>query len=306
MWRLADEQLDTFVDRGLMRIPRGLREAVLAVGHRRSSRRACRGPRRVPCRLRRRTGRPARRRGADDAQPVAMAERQVPRLHRGSQAPATCRRPDRTGAGEVRRRIDSGHRRRDEPVDVPVRGGHRDDDEAASARRCAILAENPEYETYLREDRGRIPAFLEETLRMESPVKSHFRMARTSTTIGDTEIPAGTTVMLLPGACNRDRTKVPDPHTFRPDRRNVREQIAFVRGVHSCPGAPLARAEGRDLAESDSGPDDRLHGFRRSTTARRRRDAIAMSPRSSCVGWQNCTWSSSRTRKSSHIATLFT
>ena len=26
---------------------------------------------------------------------------------------------------------------------------------------------------------------------------------------------------------------------------NVREQIAFIRGVHSCPGAPLARAEGR-------------------------------------------------------------
>jgi cytochrome P450 len=108
-----------------------------------------------------------------------------------------------------------------------------------------ILAENPEYETYLREDRGRIPAFLEETLRMESPVKSHFRMARTSTTIGDTEIPAGTTVMLLPGACNRDGRKFPDPDTFRPDRRNVREQIAFVRGAHSCPGAPLARTEGK-------------------------------------------------------------
>jgi cytochrome P450 len=25
----------------------------------------------------------------------------------------------------------------------------------------------------------------------------------------------------------------------------VREQIAFIRGAHSCPGAPLARAEGR-------------------------------------------------------------
>jgi cytochrome P450 len=108
-----------------------------------------------------------------------------------------------------------------------------------------IIAENSEYETYLREDRSRIPAFLEETLRMESPVKSHFRMARTSTTVGETEVPAGTTVMLLPGACNRDARKFDDPDTFRPDRRNVREQIAFIRGVHSCPGAPLARSEGR-------------------------------------------------------------
>lgn len=108
-----------------------------------------------------------------------------------------------------------------------------------------FIAENPGSEAMLRDDRSKIPAFLEETLRMESPVKSHFRMARTSTTIGDIEVPAGTTVMLLPGACNRDERKFDDPHEFRADRANVREQIAFIRGAHSCPGAPLARAEGR-------------------------------------------------------------
>ena len=108
-----------------------------------------------------------------------------------------------------------------------------------------IIAENPEFEALLRDDRSRIPAFLEETLRMESPVKAHFRMARTSTTIGDVRVPAGTTVMLLPGACNRDERKFDAPNTFRADRSNVREHIAFVRGVHSCPGAPLARTEGR-------------------------------------------------------------
>ena len=58
-------------------------------------------------------------------------------------------------------------------------------------------------------------------------------------------MPAGTTVMLLPGACNRDARKFDEPDTFRADRRNVREHIAFIRGVHSCPGAPLARTEGR-------------------------------------------------------------
>jgi cytochrome P450 len=108
-----------------------------------------------------------------------------------------------------------------------------------------VLGEDPEIQASLRADRSRIPAFLEETLRVESPVKAHFRMARTTTTIGDVVVPAGTTVMLLPGACNRDATKFEDPDTFRPDRPNVREQIAFVRGPHSCPGAPLARAEGR-------------------------------------------------------------
>lgn len=108
-----------------------------------------------------------------------------------------------------------------------------------------FVADNPGFEKELRDDRSKIPAFLEETLRMESPVKAHFRMARTTTKIGEVEVPAGTTVMLLPGACNRDERKFADPDTFRADRPNVREQIAFIRGIHSCPGAPLARAEGR-------------------------------------------------------------
>ena len=108
-----------------------------------------------------------------------------------------------------------------------------------------MMAENPEIQALLREDRSKIPTFVEEALRTESPVKCHFRMARTSTTIGDTEIPAGTTVMLLPGASNRDERKFDDPSEFRVDRPNVREHIAFGRGNHSCPGAPLARAEGR-------------------------------------------------------------
>lgn len=108
-----------------------------------------------------------------------------------------------------------------------------------------FIGDNPGFEQMLRRDRSKIPAFLEETLRLESPVKSHFRMAGTTTSIGDVRVPAGTTVMVLPGACNRDGRKFPDPDTFRPDRSNVREQIAFIRGAHSCPGAPLARAEGR-------------------------------------------------------------
>jgi cytochrome P450 len=108
-----------------------------------------------------------------------------------------------------------------------------------------IIGDSPEFEKALREDRSKIAAFLEETLRMESPVKSHFRIARSTTTVGDVKVPAGTTVMVLPGACNRDERKFADPNTFRPDRPNVREQIAFIRGAHSCPGAPLARAEGR-------------------------------------------------------------
>lgn len=107
------------------------------------------------------------------------------------------------------------------------------------------LGERPDVQQYLRDNRDKIPVFLEETLRLESPVKSHFRMARTTTSIGECPIPAGTTIMLLPGASNRDPRKFDAPNELQVDRPNVREHVAFGRGVHSCPGAPLARAEGR-------------------------------------------------------------
>lgn len=108
-----------------------------------------------------------------------------------------------------------------------------------------VVGERPDIQQQLRDNRALIPSFLEESLRMESPVKSHFRLARTNTRVGDVDVPAGTIIMLLPGASNRDPRKFDDPHRFRHDRRNVREHVAFGRGPHSCPGAPLARAEAR-------------------------------------------------------------
>ncbi|MGV0160296.1 cytochrome P450 [Mycobacterium colombiense] len=108
-----------------------------------------------------------------------------------------------------------------------------------------ILCDRPDLQQALRDDRTLIPGFIEEALRMEAPVKTTFRLARKSTRLGGVDIPAGTTVMLCPGAINRDPDRFDDPHEFRLDRGNVREHIAFARGVHSCPGAPLARVEGR-------------------------------------------------------------
>jgi cytochrome P450 len=107
------------------------------------------------------------------------------------------------------------------------------------------LAEVPELQDELRARRDRIPDFVEEALRIESPVKSDFRLARRDTTLGGVEIPAGTPVGLLNGAANRDPRKFDCPDEFRLDRRNLKEHIAFGRGIHTCPGAPLARAEAR-------------------------------------------------------------
>ena len=72
-------------------------------------------------------------------------------------------------------------------------------------------------------------------------------------------MPAGTTVMLLLGAANRDPRRFEEPGEFRVDRVNARQHIAFGHGVHTCPGAPLARAEGLIALERIL---DRMHDIR--------------------------------------------
>ncbi|OHV06653.1 cytochrome P450 [Mycobacterium talmoniae] len=107
------------------------------------------------------------------------------------------------------------------------------------------LGDRPDYQQRLRDNRELIPAFIEEALRIQSPTKIDFRLARKTTTLGGVHIPAGTVVMLCLGAANRDPNKFDEPDQFRLDRKNVREHIAFGRGIHTCAGAPLARVEGR-------------------------------------------------------------
>lgn len=112
-----------------------------------------------------------------------------------------------------------------------------------------MLGERPDLQAQVRADRTKIPNFVEETLRLESPLRTQFRMTRVRTTLGGVEIPAGGTVMLVPGACNRDPRVFEDPGTFDLDRRNARQHIGFGHGIHTCIGAPLARAEGRVTLE---------------------------------------------------------
>src|SRR3546814_5507510 len=51
--------------------------------------------------------------------------------------------------------------------------------------------------------------------------------------------------MLVNAAANRDPRHFEDPAEFKIDRANARQHVSFGRGPHTCPGAPLARAEAR-------------------------------------------------------------
>jgi cytochrome P450 len=107
------------------------------------------------------------------------------------------------------------------------------------------LADRPELLEQVRADRRLIPAFVEESLRYDSPTQGMFRTTTRETEVGGVKIPAGAKVQLLYASANRDEDVWPDPETFRLDRndRDLRRHLGFGRGVHLCIGAPLARME---------------------------------------------------------------
>ena len=108
-----------------------------------------------------------------------------------------------------------------------------------------LIGDRPDLQGLLRERRDLIPGFVEETLRIEAPVKGDFRLARHGASVAGVDIPAGATVMVLNGAANRDPGHFESPGEFQVERENAREHLAFGRGVHSCPGGSLARMETR-------------------------------------------------------------
>jgi len=134
------------------------------------------------------------------------------------------------------------------------------------------LGDHQDLQQRLRSERHLIPNFVEEMLRYEGPVKGDFRLARRATNVGGVEVPTGTTVMVLNAAANRDPRKFEHPDAFDPDRENARHHIAFGHGVHVCPGAPLARTEGRVCLEKllDRMTDIRISEAAHGPTADRR------------------------------------
>ena len=111
------------------------------------------------------------------------------------------------------------------------------------------IADEPEIQAQLRANHDLVPRFIEETLRTEGPILGEYRLAVKTTELGGVHIPAGTPVFLANGAANRDPRQFECPAEFRVSRENVRRHIAFGHGIHTCPGAPLARSEARITVE---------------------------------------------------------
>jgi cytochrome P450 len=106
-----------------------------------------------------------------------------------------------------------------------------------------LLAEHPDEWARLRADPGRAAAVAEEVTRLAAPTQGMFRVVTRDTTIDGDDVPAGSMLVVMYAAANRDPAVFPAPDAFDPDRANQKEHLAFGRGVHFCVGAPLARLE---------------------------------------------------------------
>jgi cytochrome P450 len=102
--------------------------------------------------------------------------------------------------------------------------------------------ENPEFAARLRTEPGFAARYIEEILRFEAPVQVTSRWAAADLDLMGTAVPAGSKVVLILGAGNRDPERFADPNVFDPDRPD-NQPLSFGAGAHFCLGAPLARLE---------------------------------------------------------------
>lgn len=108
-----------------------------------------------------------------------------------------------------------------------------------------MLIENPEEWRRIQDDPSTIPAMVEEALRLASPNQGLFRTATEDAEVQGVPIPKGARLWVIFGSANRDEKYFPDPDRFDPTRENLRDHIAFGKGTHVCPGAPLSRLEAK-------------------------------------------------------------
>jgi cytochrome P450 len=107
------------------------------------------------------------------------------------------------------------------------------------------LLSNTEQLESVRSDRELIPQAIEESLRLETPLLNITRLATKDTEVGGVPIPAGSTVMLMLAAANRDEDRYPDPDNYDVLRETPKPHISFGHGPHACLGTHLARLEMR-------------------------------------------------------------
>lgn len=113
-----------------------------------------------------------------------------------------------------------------------------------------LLDEHPEEWARLAEDPLYGKDVADEALRLAAPTQGMFRVVSEDTQVGSTSLSAGSRVVLMYAAANRDPEMWEHPDTFQPGREGQAKHLSFGKGPHYCVGAGLARLEARIVAET--------------------------------------------------------
>jgi cytochrome P450 len=113
---------------------------------------------------------------------------------------------------------------------------------------ASTLAKHPDQLAELAADPALVPGAVEEVLRLEPPGPALGRYVTRDVELYGQTVPAGSAMMFLLGAANRDPERFEDPDRFD-IRRKKGLHLTFILGPHYCLGAALARMEGRVALE---------------------------------------------------------
>ena len=111
-----------------------------------------------------------------------------------------------------------------------------------------VLGDHPDQRAALVAEPGLIPNAIEELLRYEPPGPHIGRYVPADVEWHGQTVPAGSAILFIVAAGNRDHRRWPDAERFDV-RRDIGQHLAFGYGIHYCLGAALARLQGRIALE---------------------------------------------------------
>jgi len=122
-------------------------------------------------------------------------------------------------------------------------GGSETTTNALSAGMKILIERNDIWNKLKSEQDKYLKVFVEEVLRLESPVQSLMRNAAKDVELNGVKIPKGSVINIRYAAANRDSDIFEYPDEVNLDRKKAGAHMAFGSGIHHCLGAPLARRE---------------------------------------------------------------
>jgi cytochrome P450 len=108
-----------------------------------------------------------------------------------------------------------------------------------------LLINNPDQYELIRNDPSpeMVSRFVEEILRVSSPSANMFRRTTRDVELHGVTIPENSVCFARFASANQDDKQFEDAMRFDIMRENVRDHVAFGKGIHHCLGATLARRE---------------------------------------------------------------